>query len=411
MRLFTQGGPAQVLVKIGKANNLLDRELARMRTTGQQTGRVRMDGMDLRLDKNGIHQMKIDAPAKDQPQAEERKEPDSGVVIYNYQGSMHGAISHYPDIDKKSFIYFGTMPARDVIEAMEYDTIVLYEPRRILTDTEKKVFKALTAKGIRMVLFPGGDLTIFNAILEQIGSIFEVIPLASELFAGIYGKKPDGNLLYFPVTKRGWLKVRNDYAHLATVKDPFGRGLAFSNIVTICPAFYYKISAGFDLSAIWPENFISEAEDHYGTGVWYCTKNSMYPSGYALDDWPALSKASFISWLESIQDDMPLIDKAPLDFVFSRNDKGWVDYTDINQMDWVSANLAYYTDNIMVAGFSPFWFCSDYNPEYESTTSIKEFSSWLGQKWDNVDVFSQWFYNMPPYLYTLGTSYAGGIQY
>lgn len=414
MRLVTEGNPADVLQEIGRAKNLMSRELDKMKLSGATKGQAQFGGSSVQLDTNGINRVTIKTPVKENPKEVQEEVSNYGVVVYLYTGKKYGAFSSadIKTVTQKSMRYFGNAPAEEPDELFDYQTIIILEPIRVLTQQELRIFTKLKQGGRRFVLFPGSDIAVFNAILVQLGSIFELIPNAAERIVGSYGKLPDGKLLYLPVAARGWIKVMNAYANLAAVKDPFGRGLGFSNIVTVMPEFSYPPDTGFwATTSFWGDDIVQLANLHYGGVSWGCHRNSLYPVGYTLDDWPALSKAAFLSWLDSVKGSFPMITKVPLGHTYTTGENGWRDFSDVAAYDFVSAKLAYYkNDNIMVAGFAPYWFNSSYNTQADSGTTTKLFSQWIAGEWGTTDVFSQMFYNMPPYLYN-DDSYVPGFQW
>lgn len=414
MRLVTEGNPADVLQEIGRAKNLMSRELDKMKLSGATKGQAQFGGSSVQLDANGINRVTIKTPVKDIPKEVQKETENDGVVVYFYRGKKYGAFSSadIKTVTQKSMRYFGNPPVEEPDELLDYQTIIILEPIRVLTQQELRIFTKLKQHGRRFVLFPGSDIAVFNAILVQLGSIFELVPNAAERIVGSYGKLPDGKLLYLPIAARGWIKVLNAYSNLAAVKDPFGRGLGFSNIVTVMPEFTYPPDTGvWTTTSVWGNDIVYLANLHYGGVSWRCNRNSLYPVGYALDDWSALSKTAFLAWLDSVKASFPMIIKAPAGHTYTTNGSGWRDFSDVAAYDFVSAKLAYYTkDNIMVAGFAPYWFNSNYNTQADSSMSTKLFSQWIAGKWGTTDVFSQMFYNMPPYLYS-DYSYVPGFQW
>jgi len=403
MRLVTEGNPANVLPEIGRAKNLMSREASKMKSSGATQGQAQFGGSSVQLDANGINRVTIKTPVKEEPQKVQEELSNYGVVVYMYTGTKYGAFSSasIKTVTQKSLHYFGNEPVEDPGELFDYDTIIILDPIRVLSQPELRIFTKLKEHGRRFVLFPGTDMTVFNAILVQLGSIFEVVPNDAERIVGSYGKLPNGKLLYLPVMARGWIKVLNAYSNLATVKDPFGRGLGFNDIVTVMPEFIYPPATGsWGMLSIWEDLFIELANLHYGEPGWFCTRNSLYPVGYTLDDWPSLSKEAFLVWLASVSANFPMVIRVPTGHIYTTDGNGWRDFTDVSAYDFVSAKLAYYSkDNIMVAGFSPYWFNSSYNTQADSGTSVKLFTQWIAGKWGKGDVFSQMFYNMQPYLY------------
>jgi hypothetical protein len=129
-------------------------------------------------------------------------------------------------------------------------------------------------------------------------------------------------------------------------------------------------------------------------------QSGAYPPGYPLDDWLGLSKAQVLAWLASIQAHMPYVKKPIKGYTLTRNAAGWVNFADYDKYDWIAATLGYYTwDNILVAGFTPYWLTAAYNTTWDAVYTTKMISQWWAyEEWGATDQLRQYFYNFPQYV-------------
>lgn len=308
------------------------------------------------------------------------------------------------DIAARTMKYWNTMPKYQLNFAGKR-LLVLPSPKRVLTSNElEKINRFLEGTARRLFISCGTDTDIFNLVLDQLESIFEIIPFATSQDAMMSGILSTGELIALPVTTRGWFKVRDKYADLATIKDPFDKGLAFSNVISVSPAYTYPAGTGtvWETDDVYSTEFQGLADIHYGGAGWGCFRNNLYPVSYDLDDWTAISKADFMAWLTSIETYFPLITKVPAGHTLTRNSKGWLDFTDVALFDFIAAQLVYKSgDNVLVGGFLPAWLTTAYNTSYDPNYAIKRFSEWcVYEEWGTEDKLSQMFFNMPPYLYS-----------
>ena len=318
-----------------------------------------------------------------------------GITVYQPPSEIS-----YKDLTPKTRRYWGVAPTYNLAEVAASRAVCLPAPTRVLTDAEAKVFKMMAAKR-RIFTFPGTNVTIFNSVLDQMDSIFEIIPLATVATIGSVGILPSGELMALPNIRRGWLRVRDKYSSLALATDAFGKGMAFENIISVFPTYAFEDHYGvYDTGNVWDVGTIQLTEDHYGNGSYGFVLSGLYPVGYLLDNWPGLSKAQVLAWLASIQSHMPYMDKTSEGYVLTKNDKGWANFEDYALFDWVSATMAYYTkDNILVAGFTPYWLTASYNTIYDTYFTTKQFSRWWAyEEWGITDQLHQYFYNVPQYV-------------
>jgi hypothetical protein len=340
-----------------------------------------------------------------------------GITVYQPPSEIS-----YKDLTPKTRRYWGVAPTYSLAEVAASRGVVLPAPTRVLTAAEVKVFKMMAAKR-RIFTFPGTNVTIFNSVLDQMDSIFEVIPFASPgSIGGVNGMySSSGGLLNLPIIDRGWLKVRDKYSDLATVKDAFGKGMAFRKIMTVSPCYIWpgcSIGGPWSTEYIWGDEIRAIAELGWDSGYWWMGRNTVYPADYPLDDWGSLTKVQFLAWLDSLpleanpEPGHPtngLIKKLPSaslgsghPHALTKNAAGWYDYTDLLYYDFIGARMAYYTeDNIMVAACTPYWLTAAYNVSlYDPYYTVKEFSKWWAYKeWGETDRFNQYFFNMMPGIY------------
>ena len=362
MRLVTKGSPADVLQKIGQAKNLMSRQLEKMRVTGQTTGRVRHDGIDLRLDKHGVNQMKIDAPAQAKEPDRPEEESLDDVVVYHCLSKKLGAISaySYDDIATKSLRYFGTEPATDYTELLDYQAIVIYEPTRILSSKELLILKKLLAGGVKVFLFPG-DITIYNALLAQFGSGLYIKPFSSTTFGGIRFVSPDTNQIYLlPVYDKGYIAVKLDsYAPLVT--DPFGKGLIYENIIS-ASYVYAILMSGFSYDYLFGAYLDTLLLLSWNRNTEYTLTEYPY-------DWRTLTKAELKAWTATLG----------AGIIKTVQSGEACDLDHIANFTPVSSYLAYAAgSNLYVSGVSPYWLRPQNTGEYDKNTDTDKFCAWMG---------------------------------
>lgn len=395
MRLTTQGDPAEVLRKIGEAKNLMNRQMDKMRVTGQTTGRVRHGGIDLRLDSHGIQQMSIDAPqTKNQPKEKEEASLGS-VVVYHCVNKKLGTISpySYKDMAAKTMRYFGTMPAIDVSELLDYPVIVIYEPTRILADKELALFKKLLASGVRMFLFPG-DITIYNLILTQLESSLYV-KASTEAIGKVTLCSPDTDRIYKIVAyTKGYISVKLQNTYTPIIKDPYGIGLVYKEI----------ISLGFVFRWEWLGSGLPDYL--YGNYLLNLILLSWSRNSDLADDeypyyWSTLTEPELETWLSTLGDGAIKIGHEQLD----KDANGWLTYNDTSSYSPLSSYLAYSAgSNLYVSGLSPYWLRPQYKGAYDKTTDIDKFCAWMGggrQVTKNNNRLGN-FVMLPPYYWSAG---------
>lgn len=369
MRLVTKGNPADVLQKIGQAKNLMSRQLEKMRVTGQTTSRLLHDGIDLRLDSHGIQQMSIDVPeTKGQPKAKEEVSLGS-VVVYHCVNKKLGTISpySYKDMAAKTMRYFGTEPATDLSELLNYPVIVLYEPTRILTDKELALFKKLLAGGVRIFLFPG-DITIYNLILAQFESSLYIKAL-TEAVGKVTLCSPDANRIYKIVAyTKGYISVKLQNPYTPITKDPYGIGLVYREI----------ISLGFVFRMQWLGTGLPDYL--YGSYLLnlillFWTRNSDLSFAEYPYNWSALTKPELATWLSTLGAGAIKIGHEQLD----KDANDWLTYNDVSLYSPLSSYMAYSSgSNLYVSGISPYWLRPAYKGTYDKITDIDKFCSWMG---------------------------------
>ena len=324
---------------------------------------------------------------------EKQEEPKFLITVYYPPSEIT-----YKDLAPKTMKYWNVLPTANLYEVAQSMAVCVPSPTRLLTDGEVNVLKSM-GKHRKMFIFPGTNTTIYNEVLDQLECIFEIIPFSTTPTGGVNGILTTGELMYLPVTLRGWLRVRNKYASLAIAKDPYGKGMAFDNIIHVVPAYHWPDGDGgvYETGYIWDEGTIALTDLHYGGSAYGFQYNTLYTT-YP-DNWTTLTKAEVLAWLYSIQSHMPYMKKTEENYVIHRNAEGWIDFTDIAEFDWISATLAYYIgDGIMTAGFTPYWLTAAYNTIYDSTYTTKQFSKWWAyKKWGTTNKLAQYFYNMPPY--------------
>jgi len=320
----------------------------------------------------------------------------SPITIYQPPSEIE-----YRDLAPKTLRYWNNVPTYSLTEVAASMAVCLPAPKRILSAAEARVFRMMGTKR-KVFVFPGSDVDIFNYVIDQMGSIFELIPFSTQSLVGTSGILPTGELIGIPNTKRGWLRVQDKYAALAVAKDAFGRGLAFENIISIFPTFVYPRGNGgvYETGYVWDEGTIALTEAHYGGSAYGFQKNTIYPTAYSYDNWPGLSKEQVLAWLNSIISNMPYIKKSTSGYSLTTDSRGWVNFQDYALYDWISATMAYYTgDHILVSGFTPYWLTAGYDIDDDSYYSTKQLSSWWAyEEWGTTDVLHQYFYNMPQYF-------------
>jgi hypothetical protein len=393
MRLVTKGNPAGILQKIGQAKNLMSRQIEKMRVTGQTAGRLFHDGIDLRLDSNGIQQMSITVPeAVDKP--EEEKEAAWGdVVLYHCMNKKLGAISAYAyrDMAAKSLRYFRTEPAIDYRVLPGYRAVVIYEPTRILAAEELKLLQTLLAGGVKLFLFPG-DVTIYNLILAQFGSGLYVKAFATEEMGGYTLCSPDESRLYrIAAYGKGYIAVKLTNTYKATIKDPYDVGLAYEDIISLGFVFTlpWQTSWWFDyLYGSYIPNFLLLSWEK-ASGL----TTDEYPY-----DWNVLSRYELTAWLATLGDGAFKFRREAIDM----DANGWLTYKDVSSYATLSSYLAYAAgSNLYVSGLSPCWLRPQYKGEYDKSTDIDRFCTWMGtgrqvKKNDKLGDFLV----SPPYYWT-----------
>ena len=401
MRLVTKGSPADVLQKIGQAKNLMSRQLEKMRVTGQTASRLLHDGIDLRLDRHGIQQMSINVPDAARRPEEKTEEQLGDVVLYHCMNKELGTISaySYKDMATKTLRYFGTEPATDYGQVLGYRTVVIYEPTRILTTKELALFKILLAGGVKLFIFPG-DITIYNLILAQFESGLYIKAL-TDTAGKVTLCSPDTNRIYKIVAyTKGYIAVKLQNTYKSTIKDPYGIGLVYEDI----------ISLGFVFRMQWPPGWPDYLYGSYLLNLilLFWERNSDLTVDEYPYNWSALTKPELATWLATLGDGAIKIGHEALD----RDANGWLTYNDVSSYSPLSSYMAYSAgSNLYVSGLSPCWLRPQYKGEYDKSTDIDRFCTWMGtgrqvKKNDKLGDFLV----SPPYYWTASGGVVPPIQ-
>jgi len=369
MRLVTKGSPADVLQKIGQAKTLMSRQREKMRVTGQTTSRLLHDGIDLRLDSHGIQQMSINVPDAARQPEEKTEESWGDVVLYHCMNKKLGTISaySYKDMAAKTLRYFRTEPATDCGQVIGYRTVVIYEPTRILTTKELALFKILLAGGVKLFIFPG-DITIYNLILAQFESGLYIKAL-TDTAGKVTLCSPDTNRIYKIVAyTKGYIAVKLQNTYKSTIKDPYGIGLVYEDI----------ISLGFVFTMQWLGTGLPDYL--YGSYLLnlillFWVRNSDLTVDEYPYDWGTLTKPELATWLATLGDGAIKIGHEALD----RDANSWLTYNDVSSYSPLSSYMAYSAgSNLYVSGISPYWLRPEYKGTYDKTTDIDKFCTWMG---------------------------------
>jgi len=392
----------------------MDRELSKMGLDGMTQRRVHGDGIDIRIDKNGINQVIIDKPKMKKPSEVSRETKLSDiVVVYSYEGKSAGAISalSHKTIAVKAGHYWGTEPATDLSGILDCSTILIVEPQRVLTTTEARVFNLLLSKGRNIFIFPGENTTVYNAVLRQLGSNLQMIPMtvADKLTTTITA---DTRASYRIICRRrGFLHPIADNTLTPDVIDPFGKLLSTKDVVSMTPTFYLPNSAGGTFSYKFGSELLDilnkrdPPEDDTITLTWTRTPyigTAVYPN-----DWATLSLDDVDNWLCSLSNDF--IGMVPYGYTFKKDDLGYLTYEERDLYDFMGSYAAYETERkLFVHGYSPYWLFDDYEPEvYDKDTDIPAFCKWMTNP-ANVSqgAFGSSFIPVIPFYYSC--TYSGG---
>jgi hypothetical protein len=337
-------------------------------------------------------------------QKEEHQQKSYTVALY--VGKDISAYQ-YSDVAEKTLRYWGQPPINSIGEAYKYDVLCLSCPIRPLSNIELSVF--LKMKETRkVVVFAGSDLTSFNLVLDQLGSIFEAYPSLDYEAKQITVNSPDGGTLFLvPGYWWGWLAVRRKYDNLASVADPLGHGLLFNNIVNMQAPFYAKYPDGATFNggsipfAYWfGSEFLAALSGPSPSVTW--SRATLATTNFYPEEWSTLSLAEIKSWLSGLGSG--IIQVTPPGYVLATDSKGHR-IVDPDIEDRGSSSLAYrYGSNLIVASFSPLWFEDLYVPAYDSTYEVREFSRWIANgSLSNTDVFQQPFVQYVPFSYSITT--------
>jgi hypothetical protein len=380
-RLTTKGDPEKALESIGLANNMLARERAKM-GDGAQT-RVVRNGIELRLNANGIDQVIIDAPVKQEQKIEAVDAPQGSVVVYSYEGAKHGAISA---LSRKSIIqktkhFFGTEPAMEIGGTISARTIIIAEPVRRLVEHELRIIKKrLDAQKVNVFIYPGTDAVSFNAILGQLGSNMRVIRMEST-----YGAKQktslitaDTSALYRqPTINRGFLHPVAEHKLTATVKDMFCQLVATPDVIVLAPAFYYSSAEAGDYvyrAATWTD---APTEEELQAQWSYYRSALLSLSDYP-HDWNDRTLTEYFGWASNLAPGA--IRKRHNATAAALDQWGYHTYADRGQYDVVSAACACERGtSLYVHSFSPEWLREDYLLAATPQDDVDQMCKWMGR--------------------------------
>lgn len=427
-RLITNGDPVKVLESIGIANNMLAREKSKM-GDGAQT-RVIRDGIELRLNASGIDQIIIDTPVKQDERIEIPEEPSGRVVIYAYEGAKNGPISALSRkaIIKRSLLFCGTMPAANLVDALSANTIVIMEPIRALTDTEKRLFNKHLRANRNIFIYSGSDILSFNAILGQLGSNLMLIPNDE---AGTVGRQAivisEKEKFGQPSIKRGFLHPVRNHELTSLRNDIMGQMMMTDDVVVLEP---YRLATagwmpGFDIrydperSGYYPFLTWSYFKYIYGAELinyikgWGVNlkfiRNSLISASVYPHDWSPISESEFANWLGAFGDGIirqeggPMEDDDIYTYVSSvgYDPNGYRTYSERSITDYYAAFAAREKGKTLyVFGYSPYWMHDEYDYSlYDKTDDVGRMGKWMAKpERDAAGVFGA-FITEPPFLY------------
>jgi len=412
MRLVTKGDPHKILERLGTAKNLLSRNITKERIDGIPQRRAYGEGVEVRLDAQGIDQMIMDVPAKKLAEIvpEQAAEPYSKVMIYA-AGEL--SATSMATLSERSLRYWSSSLPSSIIDVINCKTIVIADPQRILTDAEAKVINLLLSKGRNVFVFPGADTAVYNAILLQLGSNLQLIPMSAA-----QGKlcviTADTRTLYrLPVLRRGFLHPIKDHTLTAVISDPMGKMMATSGVVVMAPTFYYTSSV-YGGATPFTYSYGSELLDLLQSDdeneedvILTFTRNSYIPETIYPDDWTTLSESDVVDWLNTLSADFFKL--CPDGYTPPKDADGWQTYADKGTYDNMGAYAAYEVGkNLYVFGFSPYWMIADYVQAYDAQTDVIIFCQWM-EETQNVSegAFGSVFYPLEPFYYTYTTKTGG----
>lgn len=406
MRTITKGDPHKIAQKQGEADNLLRRNVAKQEVTGIPQSRAYYDGVEVRLNANGIDQVIIDAPAVKAAESAPviSENPFRRVMVYA-AGDLSATSTE--TLSERSMRYWSSPLPVSIIDTIYCKTIVIADPQRVLTEVEAKVLNLLLSKGRKVFVFPGADTAVYNAILLQLGSNLHLIPMTA-----VQGKMstfaPDTQTRYrLPALRRGFLQPIKDHTLTAVASDPFGKMMATSDVVVMTPTFYkyYLLEEGTpEVNYLYGSELLNILETEFVTLTF--TRDSYISADLYPDDWTLLSNAGITSWLHTLGSDFFRIFTEEHEFV--RDADGWLTYEERNTKDAMGAYAAYEIGkNLYTFGFSPYWMISDYTQSYDDQTDVVNFCKWMESPPEVTSgAFGNVYYPMHPF--TLNFTILGG---
>lgn len=401
MRRITTGYPHKILEQIGKAKSLLDRNLAKEAIDGIPQRRAYYDGIDIRLNNQGIDQVIIDAPVKNPPDLipESTIEPFSPVLIY-----ASNDLSSIPleDLNDRSVRYFSSNLPADITEIIRCKTVVIVEPQRVLTEAEARILNILLAKGRNVFVFPGTDTAVYNAILLQLGSNLQLIPMsvADHKWSVI---TDDGNRYRIAGRRRGFLHPVSNHTLAAEISDPFGKMITTKDVVSMTPTFvttnrntgfvYFFGSELFDTI-----NKHRDQERPPFNFNW--VRNSLITTDIYSEDWTTLSVDDTCNWLSNLPYD--IIRTLPSGYTLIKDELDYFTYEERSSCDFLGSFAAHEKGKSLYSfGYSPFWMLSGSDPDiFDKQTDIHDFCKWMAKPGKETEGAFGTFIPAYPYYYT-----------
>lgn len=406
MRTITKGDPQKIAEKMGEARNLASRNIAKQELGVNPQIRVSYNGIEVRLNADGIDQIIIDAPMEKRPEQVKEQFIELSGHILIYAANFLSAIPT-KDLNKRSQRHFSSALPSSIMDILCCKTIVIVEPQRVLTAVEERIFNLLLDKGRNVFVFPGEDTTVYNAILIQLKSNLILIPLATSNTGFVSLIAPDETRYRLYGTFKGFLHPIDEHTLTADISDPFGHLMATTKVVSMTPAFSVARCGSDPLdhyTYLYGSELLSYLQEHENHNIYF------YEVSYLSDyphDWSTLTKEQLTAWIGSLEDDFFRL--VPVGYQPPRDNLGYLTYEDKDTYDFMSSFSAYEPGRkLYVFGWSPYWLKADAPQSWDDLIDIGIFSKWMVAP-QNTDegALGSLYYPLLPYFYGITSDGSG----
>lgn len=306
--------------------------------------------------------------------------PDNDLSAYTTEAIIQGVLRHWY-----------TIPSTSLAELPSKLLLVIAAPKRALTvDEVAAISKFIAVPGRRLFISPSNEPQWVNEILVQLESKFELIPIVSPFTTTVRlaGLLPDSNLMALPCYESAWLAYKGDNP---VVRDINTYGVWYDNVCSIAYLYYYSPPDAQTTYIFGPE--LNSKIPNSGSII-HWNVDACYPAyPYTYTD---TYRDDYLNWYNPYLEAeiAPMTKAVAASYEFTRNTKGWRNFTDLGVCNFNGSLLAFdNVKNIIVAGFIPAWLTNSYDP---SLFTSDLFCNWLIYgRLDVTDNFKQKYFMMP----------------